>query len=294
MYTQCPECKTIFKLKETQLQARDGLVSCGNCAAIFRADQQLLDTLPEKGDKPGAKSHTGAATRSKSRRRRKHKRKTSSSAAKRRGHKPAETGKTLPFKIADPAIPTITELSLFSKPKPRTRPAFWIVGNLLLLALLAGQYAFFYRSELAQDARLKPLVLRFCNIIGCKIRAKQNIAQIELTWTKIAPHPKYENALRIRTSMVNRAGYRQPYPLMEVSLTDSAGKLLSRRTFKPREYLKQAGVVQGRAGYGVEDAKAVKTGMLPNVAVNTLLEVTNPDRKAVGFEIQLLSPQPES
>jgi len=84
----------------------------------------------------------------------------------------------------------------------------------------------------------------------------------------------YENVLRIRVVMVNRASFPQPYPLMEVSLTDSNGLLLARRQFTPRQYL--------------AESHPKDVNMASDVVVNALLDVTNPDGRASGYEIRLL------
>jgi predicted Zn finger-like uncharacterized protein len=46
MYTQCPGCRTIFKIDEEALQASLGIVHCGKCAQRFDALRSLSDTLP--------------------------------------------------------------------------------------------------------------------------------------------------------------------------------------------------------------------------------------------------------
>src|SRR3954467_6412737 len=46
MYTQCPECLTIFKLSGADLAATLGSVRCGHCNAVFDALRTLTDQLP--------------------------------------------------------------------------------------------------------------------------------------------------------------------------------------------------------------------------------------------------------
>jgi len=43
MYTQCPECLTVFKLSGSELAATLGSVRCGHCSAIFDALRTLTD-----------------------------------------------------------------------------------------------------------------------------------------------------------------------------------------------------------------------------------------------------------
>lgn len=46
MYTQCPECLTIYEIDEDALQASLGIVRCGRCEKRFDALRTLSDTLP--------------------------------------------------------------------------------------------------------------------------------------------------------------------------------------------------------------------------------------------------------
>jgi hypothetical protein len=82
--------------------------------------------------------------------------------------------------------------------------------------------------------------------------------------------------LRIRATIVNRADVAQPYPMIEVSLTNSQGQLVARRTYKPREYLRHP--------------DAATAGLPPQVAVQAQLEITSPGPQASGFEVLLVPP----
>jgi predicted Zn finger-like uncharacterized protein len=46
MYTQCPECLTVYAIDEDALQASLGIVRCGRCNQRFDALRTLSDTLP--------------------------------------------------------------------------------------------------------------------------------------------------------------------------------------------------------------------------------------------------------
>lgn len=50
MYTQCPQCRTIFEIDEDALQASLGIVRCGHCSERFDALLTLSDTLPTEAD----------------------------------------------------------------------------------------------------------------------------------------------------------------------------------------------------------------------------------------------------
>jgi predicted Zn finger-like uncharacterized protein len=248
MYTQCPECEVYFRITPSQLEARQGLVRCGQCSAIFQANGRLFDKLPE------VPNHAPETTAAAPKRRRR----------KPASRKPAESEPLTPELVAPllfPTRPRYTRLWL----------AAWSLVSLLLIALVGAQLAYLYRMELALHSTFRPLIESYCEWLECEIAPAHNVNRIEFE-TSIAPHPKFSNALRLRADLVNRAEHAQPYPLMEVTLTDSEGRPLSRRQFGPRDYL----------GTKADDT------MIPNVVAHALLDVTNPDNRAVGYEIRLL------
>ena len=266
MYTQCPACLTTFKVTPAQLAARGGVVRCGICSSVFHAGQRRLQvppTSPAATAEPEDTPPPGAGQR---RRAAKERRATS----RRRRDKI----KTAPPLVDEADFPIVTELQTSARLHSRWRTVFWAFGNLVLLLLLAGQFVYFYRDELAENPSWRPLVTEFCGYARCELRPLRDVAAIELLQTMIAPHPHYASALRIRTTLVNRAGFPQDYPGMEVSLTDNGGRVITRRAFTPAQYLPAPA-----AG-----------AMSPNIVAATLLDVTNPDGKAVGYEIRLVTP----
>ena len=244
MYTRCPKCRTTFAVTNDQLQARGGVVRCGNCQHVFRADQQLMKSIPR--------------TRS---------------VEKELGDVPSRT----PWKAlaaSNRPLPTLDEL-LWGGKRSRIKPIFWGAGMLFGLMALAAQITYFYSSELGRDLDLRPHVLLVCKALGCIIQPQVDAGLIELTKTRVSPHPKYANVLRLRATLINRASFSQAYPLIEISLSNRNGNIVGRRTYRPEQYLsKQKNPLQN---------------MTPNVIVHAKLEITSPSRRADGFEIRLLA-----
>lgn len=257
MYTRCPECQTAFKITVAQLKARDGLVRCGRCDSVFRADLRLF-APPASGAGAGQAPEselTLVLERS------------------------ADGDESLDFDEKE--IPVVSDLSLFQTPRRGVPTAVWVLGALVAATLLFGQFVYFYRNELAQLPGARPRLAQFCEAVRhlarCDLATPASAAVPELLDTRIAPHPRYANALRIRASLVNRTAQTQPLPLVEVSLTDSNGQLLARRTFAPDEY----GEFPAHAAASIG----------PNVVVVALLDIVNPDGKATGYEVQLFPQQ---
>lgn len=253
MYTRCPECQTAFNITIAQLKARDGLVRCGRCDSVFRADLRLFAAPGPAAGGPRNESES----------------ETEISLTLDDDSEYVDIGET-----SASEIPVVSDLSLFQARRRGPPTVVWLLGVLLAAAVLVGQFAYFYRDELAQLPELRPTLAKFCALAHCELAAVAPQLVPELLRTQIAPHPRYANVLRIRASMVNRTDAPLPPPLMEVSLTDNDGRLLARRTFTPREYL---------------GSRAAAMALLsPNVVVNALLDVTNPDGRAAGFEVHLL------
>jgi len=49
MYTNCPECGTVFRISANELRVAEGHVRCGHCSATFNAIPTLADELPPTG-----------------------------------------------------------------------------------------------------------------------------------------------------------------------------------------------------------------------------------------------------
>jgi predicted Zn finger-like uncharacterized protein len=263
MYTRCPQCRTTFAVSDEQLEARGGVVRCGECHHVFRADRYLMDALPStvaprKGE-PRSSGMGQAAVDKKS---------VSES------NRPATDSIKAASKKSSSPLPTLDEL-LWGKKRSRIRPVFWALGNLLVLAVMGGQFIYFYSTELAQYPELRPYIRQACDRLGCTIRPQVDAGLIEITQTRVSPHPKYERVLRLRASLINRASFSQPFPLMEVSLSNHRGQLVGRRTYRPEEYLKKS--------------KDMPLEMIPNVIVRAELEFTTPNLRADGFEIRLIA-----
>lgn len=263
MYTRCPQCQTVFRITAAQLKAREGMVRCGRCQHVFGADQHLIP----KSAKSTVKSATPAPR----------KRATSKKAATKPNNvaAPAESI-ALPFPAETPrshvAPPPLVRL------RPvRTRTIYWTAGCALLILLLAGQTLIFYGYGFArQTPTLQPMIETLCTPFPCRKLPPIDMRHMDLVETQVAPHPRYDKALRIKATLVNRADTVQSYPLLEVSLIDSQGQLVARRAYRPREYL--------------SNPEAIQKGLPPQVAVSVQLDITSPGAQANGYEVLLLPP----
>jgi predicted Zn finger-like uncharacterized protein len=244
--TRCPHCQTVFRIDEEQLQARGGVVRCGQCQQIFQSTKHLIDVEPKDTTATGTDTPP-MDIQNKPRKKR---------------------------RFIGSHLPTIDEL-LGRTPQQRTRAIFWITGIVLVTSLFLAQVMYFYSDDLSQNRMLRPLIVATCKPFKCKISPLQDVSNIELADTQIQPHPKFKKALRISATLINRADFAQPYPLMEVTLTENSGHIIARKTFKPREYIRNLGKNNSK--------------MPTNVSVRARLDVTSPGNRAQNYEIQLVA-----
>lgn len=266
MYTLCPQCQTVFRVTAAQLKARDGQVRCGRCQHVFRADQHLIERPAESAAKPKSAPRKRAA---------------------RKSARPTVATETADLMSAIPAAPVtapepvrdamVPDASLPPGPAPRTHSVFWTIGALVLFLVLLGQVVVYYSAELVRTAPvLRTTVSQLCRALPCQRLAPTDMHRLDLVETQVTPHPRYDRALRVKATMVNRAERAQPYPLLEVTLIDSQGNVVARRAYPPREYLRKP--------------EAIAAGLPPQVAVTAQLDITSPGPQANGFEILLLPP----
>ncbi len=159
---------------------------------------------------------------------------------------------------------------LVSRPVRTTmRSLFYAISILLLIASLGVQYAFSHRIPLRENATLRPLLDALCQVTRCPMPPKRDLKKIELVDNMMQSHPRYQNSLLITATLINRADYVQPYPIVEITMTDLQQKVVAQRTFRPEEYL-------------VGDTADM--GFTPNIEVALMLEVADPGNNAVGFK----------
>jgi predicted Zn finger-like uncharacterized protein len=261
MKTRCPQCETVFRVSVAQLQARDGLVRCGRCLKVFQATDFAVS---EAGDVEAVDSHmlpeqsAGVDTIS-------------------RTEMLTVRANRADYGANDSAddLPSLREL-LWGKQHSRTRPLFWLIGNLSLIVLLIAQIAYFYATELSRYPQFTTAIERYCVYAGCVVLPQQDIGLIELNRARVTPDPRYRNVLQLRASLINRATFSQGFPLIEISLTNGNGQVVARRAFSSDIYL-------------TEDNAAEKS-MPINVRFPVRLDFINPEKSATGFEVRLAAP----
>lgn len=261
MNTQCPHCRTVFRIATHVLEEANGRVRCGHCGRAFDARSRLQKELPFDAagavDRP-AGDHIGAGA---------------PDAAPKTPHQPR-------LQLERPrraAVSGILMSDLEGEPEQHTRgrPTRWSIAgwsavNTLLLLALSAQLLFVQREAFAQNPSMRPLIMDMCAYVGCSVAPRRAVEQIELVRRNVYAHPNVENALIIDARFVNNAPFSQPYPTLTVSLGNLRGDPMIRRNFAPREY---------------RPALDPNARMAPGSPVRITLEVRDPGREARTFEL---------
>jgi hypothetical protein len=139
----------------------------------------------------------------------------------------------------------------------RWRGVVWGVGIVVLCLLLAAQSAYFLRNQVAAYyPDTKPLLTLLCRVLHCKVELLANADLIKLESSELQSAPEQPGGVTLIASLRNLAPYRQAYPSLELTLTDSANQPLARRQFTPADYLPQK--IKPETGMPSQDELPIK------------------------------------
>ncbi len=158
---------------------------------------------------------------------------------------------------------------------PGTR-ILWGVGVVLLLAAIVLQVRFTLVDELYAIPGTRPYVSLFCGFAGCTAPQRSEPGAIEIAQTRVDLHPEVPGAIRINVNLINRAQFAQPYPALQLTLSDKDGRIVGRRTYTPDDYL----------------AGKPEALLDPGILAVAALNLAHPNEIAVGFETRVVAAAP--
>lgn len=264
MYTQCPHCLAVFRVRAGALSAARGVARCGRCHREFDALASLTDTLPKDGrpSKPG----TGTADD------------LGPPVAKGNGQPDLFTG---PEPAAEaPALGQEVRIARVGSAAPSfarrdlapPESGWWLVGVAGLALALGIQLAWIFRGPLLAEPRLREAAEAVCRRADCRLPTFDDRARISIVDHSVEPHPARPHALRITGVLVNRSELPQTLPVFELVLSDAAGRRVAMRRFLPEEYL--------------DERRPAR--LEPGGDLRIDLEVEDPGGDAVAFQFAFL------
>jgi len=155
----------------------------------------------------------------------------------------------------------------------RMRRLLWNSGAALLILTLGLQYIYVIRNELAQSSSYRPWIETYCGLVGCNIPLRRELQSIELLQREISQDQDHDHILQVRAMFVNHASFKQAYPIVKVTLSDTSNRIIAMRLLHPREYLIDQPVDQG---------------MIPGRQVTLELEFLKPRQPVSTYEFDFM------
>lgn len=285
--TQCPHCKTRFRIHQEQLDVRRGLVCCGRCQHAFNAREQLFPNAAI--DHPGEPSDGQDAI--------------SSPLMDGGPDQPSaiQANKAIPNDVAitaiSPAIaakiassaqlaPPEAALEIQTQPSPapsdipelaNSNSPWWIAGVLGLSLMLLLQLGSSFRIELiARAPMLEPIFATYCKLAGCTIELPQQAELLLLETSGLEVIEGKGNQIELSALIRNRANFSQTYPSLQLALTNQQDTVIARRSFAPKDYLPAE----------MEERKGI--GAVQILEVHIPLDITG--LAPVGYKLLLFYP----
>jgi len=198
MYTQCEQCKAIFRVNMREVTVAKGQLRCGECNAIFNATKSLSTTMPASYKELEAAKPSVKVDKQK---------KLIQPHIKKRAVQ------------ATPLKSKTQKNKKVAKPRAPKKGINWsIITILLLLSSLAAQVAYSKRHL----------------FLGTPLHEPEKIQMLN---HNIFAHPNESGVLLISAQIENTAKKAQPYPVLELSLKNTQSTLVAFRRFYPKEYL---------------------------------------------------------
>jgi hypothetical protein len=100
----------------------------------------------------------------------------------------------------------------------------------------------------------------------------REVSKLRLLARDVQTHPTVPDALLISATVRNDATFTQPWPVVDIRLSDGNGKTIAMRRLNPYEYL--------------DDVEALRRGLAPGASTALVFEVEDPGHQAVAFDME--------
>ncbi len=261
MFTRCPGCQTVHPLNASLLAQGNGLYRCGRCNKVSNALQNLFDARPGKGEAP------------------------SSASAGNRQPPVLSAGTDISKQsteadVSDPGeedqieefdLPVGSGFEDWSAPSPRVRRD-WAIAAGVMIVVTALNLFFVSGDALLAHPAIRGALEGIGAVAPRPEPTYRDLDLLHLASSEMHSHPTLDETLVLNATIVNRGGRAQPFPALQITLFDAQNQPLASRTFAPEEYLPPGSDAQ--------------TGMPPGAYLPVIMELLDPGKHAVGFEMK--------
>lgn len=278
--TSCPDCNIAFRALPSQLSAAGGLVRCGTCLLVFKAQ----DHLQQPGEDPNNIKYMPYVLDGFSDLPEDAEYEIEGQLSRDLDQQIGDELESLnvddmPAQFTDqaPSMLFDDELIANSSQKKSTSKLLSLLGATAILlvgsVLLAAQAVHFNSANLSLNPEYRRLVQKFCAYTDCPIAEYRDLSKIEVSQFIVQDHPQHYGALSINLLISNKAGYEQRFPSLVIRFNDLNDAPVAQRIFTAPEYL------QGRLANAI---------IMPrNQQIHINLEIMDPGDKATSYAIEL-------
>ncbi len=152
--------------------------------------------------------------------------------------------------------------------QPRVRAALAVAASLALFTLLAQVLLEYRDLAAARFPGIRPALMSACSALGCQVQAARAINSLTVESSGLV-RVERSSIYRLQVALRNRAGIEVALPALDLSFTDSQGRLIARKVLHPAELgasqttlgsgrelalqtTLQAGAAEPIAGYTIE------------------------------------------
>ncbi|MFT3763229.1 MAG: DUF3426 domain-containing protein [Pseudoxanthomonas sp.] len=154
--------------------------------------------------------------------------------------------------------------------QPRTGKWQWTalgaLGLLLVLQILLAD-----RERLAADAGWRPLLGALCGALGCTLPPWREPQAFTMLSRDVRPQPDAPGALLAQATFRNDARWPQPWPVLQLSLSDADGRTVGARAFTAAEYL---------------DKSEMQAELAPGQSAQVSMRLREPREGVVAFSFE--------
>ncbi len=173
------------------------------------------------------------------------------------------------FVLASPEQTEEKKIAHQTKLKRRT------IGISLLSLCTVMIYLFFNFEALSRDPHWHPTIASLCAVLSCDAPLPVDISQIKSSKLVLHPDVKHKNKLLLDAVIYNQAAFAQPFPDIELRLTDHYQQPIAQHRFHPMDY---------------RQGQLLNISAMPSQQpIHITLSIPNPNISILNYELKFYS-----
>ena len=149
-----------------------------------------------------------------------------------------------------------------------------LAGASLVLSFILGLQAMHHFRDItaARWPQVAPLLVRWCQTLGCQIQAPRHIESVAVESITLTRNTHSSNTFLLSVALQNHSAYAVAMPALDLTLRDANGLLISRRMLTPQEL------------------QVKTTAIEPYSEALVQASITETDQTIVGFTVETFYP----